>query len=108
MDEKTPLQELEPIPGDTYPLRAELKALGAVWDPAGRVWSIAPDKLPLAVALVENQDLIPAPKTTEELIDPFEEDGAGTQLVTLEKRDGATYDARDALRAVGARWDKTR
>lgn len=109
MDE-TPLpsSELEPIPGDTFPLRSELKALGAVWDPAARVWSIASDKLPLAIALVDNQNLIPTPKTTEELIDPFEDEGEGTRLVALEKSEGATYDARDALRIVGARWDKTR
>ncbi len=102
--------ELEPIPGDTYPLRAELKALGAVWNPAERDWRIAPDKLPLATALVEHQALIP-PKglptdASGAVIDPFEQDDT-PRMVALEKEDGATYDARDALRAVGARWEKT-
>lgn len=113
MDEKSPPpSDLEPIPGDTYALRAELKALGAVWDPAARVWRIAPEKLALATALVENQALVPepAPQTDDsgELIDPFEQESDAPRMVALGKGDGATYDARDALRAVGARWDKDR
>lgn len=110
MDEKPlTVSELEAVPGDTYPLRAELKALGAVWDPARRVWAIAADKLALATALVESQSLLPAPTPVSEIMDPFEqEEDAKDRLVELRKGDGATYETRDALRVVGARWDKTR
>lgn len=109
MDEKPlTVSELEAIPGDTYPMRAELKALGAVWDPARRVWAIAADKLALATALVESQSLLPAPTPVSEIIDPFEQEDAKDRLVELKKGDGATYETRDALRVVGARWDKTR
>jgi hypothetical protein len=99
MPEKTPVgmfgetiakpeleHNLQPIPGDTYVLREELKALGAVWDNAKRVWRIAPDKLPLATALVEHQTLLPTASKSAE--------------------DGATYGAKEALKVVGARWDK--
>src|SRR5689334_12149781 len=74
------------IPGNTYPVRAELKALGATWDSANRVWSIAPEKLPLAQAIVANQGKA-APETliaakrdasrtidVDSMVDPFEEE----------------------------------
>jgi hypothetical protein len=32
------------ITGDTYPLREQLKAMGAVWDTVDRVWKIAPER----------------------------------------------------------------
>lgn len=102
-------EELETIPGDTYAVRAELKTLGAVWDASERAWRIAPEKLPFAIAIVENQTLAPAaasPTDIEAISDPFEDDAEGPRLVSLDKADGATYEARDALRAVGARWDK--
>lgn len=103
----TPEQTLELIPGDTFALREELKALGAVWDKEGRVWRAASDKLPLATALVEHQNLLPAiAKGAGSVTDPFEQEAHGPKRVTLGKQDGATYEARDALRAVGAKWDK--
>ena len=100
-------QPLEAISGDTFALREELKSLGAVWDKAERVWRIAPDKLALATALVENQALLPPqPKGTAAIADPFEQEASGPRRVTLTRQDGATYEALDALRVVGATWDK--
>ena len=102
-----PEPDVVPIPGDTFALREELKALGAVWDKAEKVWRITPDKLTLATALVENQALLPPqPKGTAPIADPFEQEASGPRRVTLGKQDGATYEALDALRAVGATWDK--
>jgi len=102
---------LEPIPGDTFAVRAEMKALGAVWDPSRRAWCIAAEKMPLARAIVENQALAPPPVAAagadlDALADPFEEMGEGPRLVALTDQGGDTYAARDALRAVGARWDR--
>jgi hypothetical protein len=112
------LEGLVAIPGDTFAVRGELKAVGAVWDAAEKVWKIAPDRLSVAQAIVENQTLAPAtalkaaseaaaraPVDVESLPDPFEGDGEEFRYVALGKRDGATYDARDTLKAVGARWD---
>ena len=99
--------DLLPVPGDTFALREELKALGAVWDKAEKVWRIIPDKLRLATALVENQALLPPqPKGTATLADPFEQEASGPRRVRLTKQDGATYEALDVLRVVGATWDK--
>jgi hypothetical protein len=105
--------ELELIPGDTYAVRAELKTLGAVWDRTERVWKIVPEKLPLAVAIVENYALAPPTAGSQvseggvdALADPFEDEGP--RMVTLDKSDGNLYAARDGLRAIGANWDKER
>lgn len=107
-----PEADLELIPGDTYAVREELKLLGGVWSASERAWHIAPEKLPLARAIVENQSLAPSVTTTHsdvsELADPFEEDSSGPAMVTLGKNDGDTYAAREALKVIGAQWDKQR
>lgn len=105
--------ELALIPGDTYAVRAELKALGAIWERTERVWKITPEKLPLAVAIVENFALAPPTVGSQvseggidALVDPFEDEGP--RMITLDKSDGNLYAARDGLRAIGANWDKER
>ncbi|MDX1931205.1 MAG: hypothetical protein SFU56_01230 [Capsulimonadales bacterium] len=109
--------ETVPIPGNTYPVRAELKALGAVWDSEERQWRITPDKLPLARAIVDHQgkaapESLTAAKrdavksvTVEELDDPFESEGDGPRQVPIT---GNTYPVKEALKALGATWDKDR
>jgi hypothetical protein len=107
-------QALVAIPGNTYPVREELKALGATWDKEGRTWRIAPEKLALARAVVENQGKA-APEThlaakreaalnttIDSLTDPFEEEASGPPLVAIT---GNTYPVKDALKAIGATWN---
>ena len=117
------------ITGDTYPLRAQLKAMGAVWDSAGRVWKIAPERAAQAQALVEHRPTggtAPSPAAAPaavpgrkeaarkeaaayatdplaDLPDPFEESEAPIPLVALS---GNTYPVKEALKALGAHWDK--
>lgn len=45
----------EPIKGNTYPVRGELRDLGAEWDGAARVWWIAPEHASKAREIVKNQ-----------------------------------------------------
>jgi len=118
-------ETLVALTGDTYPLRAQLKAMGAVWDSAGRVWKIAPERAAQAQALVEHRPAAgtasappaavparneaarnePAYETDPlaDLPDPFEESEAPTPLVALS---GNTYPVKEALKALGAQWDK--
>jgi len=117
-------ETLVALTGDTYPLRAQLKAMGAVWDSAGRVWKIAPERAAQAQALVDHRPAVetpppasarwsPATTGTDEqdqadlladLPDPFEEEGKpATPLVALS---GNTYPVKEALKALGAHWDK--
>ena len=122
-------ETLVALTGDTYPLRAQLKAMGAVWDSAGRVWKIAPERAAQAQALVDQRPAdqraaaetpFPAarPSTPSayegaaapyeedplaDLPDPFEEAEAPVPLVALS---GNTYPVKEALKALGAHWDK--
>lgn len=99
------------LEGNTYGIRAELKALGAVWDVTGRVWRIAPQMAPQAQALMDSQPDEPQERIAEtaaggydpldELPDPFEEEAEA--LVALS---GNGFAVKDALKALGARWDK--
>ncbi len=112
--DEIPSETLSAIPGNTYPVRDELKALGATWDKEGRTWRIAPEKLALARAVVENQGKA-APEThsaakreavqntdIDSMADPFEEEAAGPPLVAIT---GNTYPVKDALKAIGATWN---
>ena len=120
------LETLVAITGDTYPLRAQLKAMGAVWDSAGRVWKIAPERAPQAQALVEHQPAVgtaPSPAAAPpaavpgrnhatyetdplaDLADPFEESQASVPLVALS---GNTYPVKEALKALGAHCTGTK
>ncbi len=122
-------ETLVAITGDTYPLRAQLKAMGAVWDSAARVWKIAPERAAQAQALVDQRPADPraaaetpfpaarpaAPSAYEgtaapyeedplaDLPDPFEEVEAPVPLVALS---GNTYPVKEALKALRAHWDK--
>ncbi len=117
-------ETLVALTGDTYALRAQLKAMGAVWDSAGRVWKIAPERAAQAQALVEHQPAVgtaPSPAATPpaavpgrndatyetdplaDLPDPFEESQASVPRVALS---GNTYPVKEALKALGAQWDK--
>ncbi|MEY2411304.1 MAG: hypothetical protein QOF48_3974 [Verrucomicrobiota bacterium] len=40
------------ITGNTYPVRAELRALGGIWNKAARGWEVPADKVEQARALV--------------------------------------------------------
>ena len=99
------------LTGDTYRVRAQLKALGAIWDSAGKVWRIAPEKAAQAQALVDHRPNIETLPPVEEslpddvlaaLPDPFEEADQTPPLVALT---GNTYPVKEALKALGARWD---
>lgn len=46
------LEERVFLTGETYPVREQLKALGARWDPQQRAWSLPKDRLPEAQALL--------------------------------------------------------
>jgi hypothetical protein len=123
-------ETLVALTGDTYPLRAQLKAMGAVWDSAGRAWKIAPERAAQAQALVDHRPAVetapspaaapPAavPGRTEaawneaaayetdplaHLPDPFEESEPSIPPVALS---GNTYPVKEALKALGAQWDK--
>ena len=113
-------ETLVALTGDTYPLRAQLKAMGAVWDNAGRVWKIAPERAAQAQALVEHRPAAgtasappaavparnePAYETDPlaDLPDPFEESEPSIPPVALS---GNTYPVKEALKALGAHWDK--
>ena len=112
-----PEEALVALHGDTYPLRAQPKAMGALWDSAQRLWKIAPQKAAQAQALVDHrpaEPLAPAapPPWPEQanpdddlppdLADPFEQAGKEPPLVALS---GNTYAVKEALKALGARWD---
>ena len=121
------LETLVALTGDTYALRAQLKAMGAVWDSAGRVWKIASERAAQAQALVDHRPAVvgttPSPAAAgsaaapgrneaeavyeadplAHLPDPFEESEAPTPLVALS---GNTYPVKEALKALGAQWDK--
>ncbi len=43
---------LQPVKGNTYPVRSQLKAIGATWDRDENAWMIAADKLAQAEAIV--------------------------------------------------------
>ena len=114
--QKTPEVALTAITGDTYPVRAQLRAMGALWDGAQRVWKIAPEKATQAQALVDHrpQEQAPPPPpvsfaSDEEVLaalpDPFEESEQAPPLVALT---GNTYGVKEALKALGARWDGER
>ncbi len=116
---RPPAAEVSPdslvaIPGNTYAVRDELKALGATWDKEGRTWRIAPEKLAMARAVVENQGKA-APETlgaakreavqntdVATMVDPFDEEASGSSLVAIT---GNTYPVKDALKAIGATWN---
>jgi hypothetical protein len=114
-EQAEPKDGLVEIPGNTYAVRAELKALGATWDSVGRKWRIALEKLAQASAIVNNQgkaapEMLAAAKrdaskslTVEDLDDPFEQEGPRLVPIT-----GNTYPVKDALKAIGATWDKDR
>lgn len=97
--------------GNTYGIRAQLKALGAVWDQAGRVWRIAPEKAAQAQALMDGQPEEPKERgegsgetgalDVDALPDPFDEEPE--PLVALR---GSGFAVKEALRALGAHWDK--
>ncbi len=88
-DEDRPDPPRVALTGDTYPVRTQLKALGAIWDSAGRVWRIAPEKAAQAQALVENhpkRDIAPPVESVPgdllaALADPFEEAAQAPPLV---------------------------
>lgn len=42
-----------PIPGNTYPVKEQLKSLGAKWDGDNKTWIIEAAKLPQAQAIVQ-------------------------------------------------------
>jgi len=122
-------ETLVALTGDTYALRAPLKAMGAVWDSAGRVWKIAPERAAQAQALVDHQPAVgtaPSPAALltavpgsneaarneatvyetdplADLPDPFEESEPSIPPVALS---GNTYPVKEALKALGAHWDK--
>jgi hypothetical protein len=100
------------LTGDTFPVRVQLKALGALWDSANRVWHIAPEKAAQAQALVDHQPVIETPPPTHRmpaadplaaLPDPFEESAPAPPPVALT---GNTYPVKEALKALGAHWDQ--
>jgi len=119
-------ETLVALTGDTYPLRAQLKAMGAVWDSADRVWKIASERAAQAQALVDHRPAVvgttPSPAALpaaapgrneaeavyeadplEDLPDPFEESEPSIPPVALS---GNTYPVKEALKALGAHWDK--
>ena len=109
--EDRPDPPLVALTGDTYPVRAQLKVLGALWDSAGRVWRIAPEKAAQAQALVDHRPRMDTAPAVEEstpddtlaaLPDPFDEAAQAPPLVALT---GNTYPLKEALKALGARWD---
>lgn len=81
------------VTGNTYNVRDGLKALGGRWDAANKGWAVPASRAEEARALVAGQTAAPkaAPAPTGE-----------TVLVT-----GNTYPVRDALVALGGRWDGT-
>jgi hypothetical protein len=46
-----------PITGNTYPVKDQLKAIGARWDPIQRVWTIPQSKLPTAENIVKGRGI---------------------------------------------------
>jgi hypothetical protein len=53
---KVPLSELAIILGNTYYVKDKLKAMGARWDGAEKVWRIHPDQLAEAQAIVPTEE----------------------------------------------------
>ncbi len=124
-------ETLVALTGDTYPLRAQLKAMGAVWDSAGRVWKIASERAAQAQALVDHRPAVVGTASSPaaappaavrgsneaarngaaadetdplaDLPDPFEESEPSIPPVALS---GNTYPVKEALKALGAHWDK--
>lgn len=47
--------ELKIIEGETYPVRDQLKALGARWNPVGKLWQIRADRYDSAMRIVQAQ-----------------------------------------------------
>jgi hypothetical protein len=45
------------IKGDTYPVRAQLKALGARWVPSAKAWMISPDRAEQARKIVDHTEM---------------------------------------------------
>ena len=106
----TPQDALVALEGNTYGLRVELKAMGAVWDGSARAWRIAPEKAAQAQALMDSQpeeppkeraDAAAGSGALDDLPDPFE-DGPDPWVALT----GNSFAVKDALRALGARWDK--
>jgi hypothetical protein len=50
--EELTVNETVEVKGNTYPVRQQLKALGARWDAGARVWRVAADRAREAQALV--------------------------------------------------------
>lgn len=80
--------------GNTYPIRNELKGIGAQWDAAEKAWFVGAYRRAQLEALLSTpsasapaQDALPAPSG---------------KLVPVT---GNTYPVRDRLRALGASWD---
>lgn len=85
---------LEIIKGNTYPVKDELKALGARWDAEQKAWAVPSDRAEEARAIVAGAGpKTPAPAVSSE----------GWHIVP-----GNTYPVKDQLKSLGARWDSGR
>ncbi len=55
---------LIPITGNTYPVRDQLRQLGATWNPAGKAWMVSPEQAEQARAIVASAPAGRAPSSS--------------------------------------------
>lgn len=86
------------IRGATYPIRDTLRNAGAHWDADEKAWWIGDDAKAQAIATAHAVPVTeaPAPASTPT--------GAPARMVLVT---GNTYPVKDALRAMGGRWNGT-
>lgn len=60
-------QTMVPVPGNTYPVKDQLKAMGARWDAAAKLWSVPANRFAEAQALVRPR---PSRSTTPKPANP--------------------------------------
>ena len=101
--------ELVEITGNTYPVRAELKALGARWNGAKRAWMVHPDDAQAAWALVHPQGdaVVALPSTAgvanvnwsdeQKAIFAWFANGAGNMVVQARAGTGKTTTIKEAF-----------
>lgn len=97
-----------PVMGDTWSVRAELKALGARWNARERTWYVPADRAEAARVLVGDnarpyRGRAPARQQTAAPAPVARPAAAPVAMLAVY---GQTYQSRAAIKAMGGRWNR--
>lgn len=102
------------VTGNTYPHRVALRAMGGKWDAEAQGWRVPQDRAGEACALVAGVAVAfvgaqraQAPRPQQAQRPAPRRDGRAQRGPSTVLVEGDTFPVRDALRAMGGRWDRT-